>query len=401
MILNLKKFNEHLTYHHFKMDTIHTATAMIRPNCYMASMDLKDAYYSVPIHLQDQKYLKFQWNDTFYKYVCFANGLSPCPRMFTKLLKPVYSVLRQKGHELIGYIDDQYIQGDTFDSCFSSVKACIELLRSLGLVIHPEKSALVPSQTLEFLGFILNSVSMTVSLTEVKKIKIKEDCKFLRDNKQTTIREVARVIGILVLAFPAVQFGPLYYRRLEHDKSEAVKLNNGNFDKHMKLSSEASLELEWWEQNVFLSTKPIHQPQPDIFIYTDASLLDWGAFDTSTNTKTGGEWLQSDRENLHINYLELKAVYFALQSFCQALQNVHVRFMVDNTTAVAYIREMGGSKSVLCNEMAHKIWIFAYERKIWISSAHVPGKLNTIADTESRKFKGLLSSKNYFIFFFL
>ena len=42
------------------------------------------------------------------------------------------------GLELIGYIDDQYIQGDTSDSCFSSVKACIELLRFLGFVIHPE-----------------------------------------------------------------------------------------------------------------------------------------------------------------------------------------------------------------------------------------------------------------------
>ena len=46
---------------------------------------------------------------------------------------------------------------------------------------------------------------------------------------------------------------------------------------------------------------------------------------------------------------------------------------------------MGGSKSFLCNEMTHKIWLFANERKIWISSAHLPSKLNTIADTESRK----------------
>ena len=59
MIMNLKKFNQHLTYHHFKMDTIRTALAMMRPNCYMTSLDLKDAYYSVSIHAQDQKYLKF------------------------------------------------------------------------------------------------------------------------------------------------------------------------------------------------------------------------------------------------------------------------------------------------------------------------------------------------------
>ena len=58
MILNLKPFNKYLQYHHFKMDTLKTAVAMVRPNCYMASIDLTDAYYSVPIKEPHQKYLK-------------------------------------------------------------------------------------------------------------------------------------------------------------------------------------------------------------------------------------------------------------------------------------------------------------------------------------------------------
>ena len=102
MILNLKPFNQYLQYHHFKMDTLKTAVAMVRPHCYMASIDLKDAYYSVPIKETHQKYLKFQWRDTYYKYTCFANGLAPCPRKFTKLLKPVCAMLRRQGHEIIG-----------------------------------------------------------------------------------------------------------------------------------------------------------------------------------------------------------------------------------------------------------------------------------------------------------
>ena len=49
MILNLKHLNEYVAYHHFKMDTIQTALKLLRPGCFMASVDLKDAYYSVPI----------------------------------------------------------------------------------------------------------------------------------------------------------------------------------------------------------------------------------------------------------------------------------------------------------------------------------------------------------------
>ena len=48
VILNLKEFNQHVQYHHFKMDTLETAINMMKPGCFMASIDLKDAYYSVP-----------------------------------------------------------------------------------------------------------------------------------------------------------------------------------------------------------------------------------------------------------------------------------------------------------------------------------------------------------------
>ena len=55
MILNLKKLNESVKYEHFKMDTLWTVIRMRKHNCYMASFDSKDAYYSVPIADTDQK----------------------------------------------------------------------------------------------------------------------------------------------------------------------------------------------------------------------------------------------------------------------------------------------------------------------------------------------------------
>ena len=59
MILNLKNLNKHVQYNHFKMDTLQSVINLMMPNCYMASVDLKDAYYSVPIAVAHQKYLQF------------------------------------------------------------------------------------------------------------------------------------------------------------------------------------------------------------------------------------------------------------------------------------------------------------------------------------------------------
>ena len=50
MNLNLKQLNAHMTYRHFKMESINQVTGIVRPNVYMASIDLKDVFHSIPIH---------------------------------------------------------------------------------------------------------------------------------------------------------------------------------------------------------------------------------------------------------------------------------------------------------------------------------------------------------------
>ena len=121
MILNLKALNQHVQYLHFKMETLIDAIRLMTPKCFMGSVDLKDAYYSVPISPPHQKFLKFEWGGSLYAFTCFLNGLASCPRKFTKLLKPVYSVLRQLGHLSSPYIDDSYLQGEDYDRCLENI----------------------------------------------------------------------------------------------------------------------------------------------------------------------------------------------------------------------------------------------------------------------------------------
>lgn len=109
MILNLKKLNEYIEYHHFKMDTFESAIKLVTSKSYMASIDLRHAYYSVPIAEEHQKFLRFYWNGKLFQYTCLPNGISSAPRIFTKLLKPVYSSLRVLGHVNVGYIDDSLL----------------------------------------------------------------------------------------------------------------------------------------------------------------------------------------------------------------------------------------------------------------------------------------------------
>ena len=383
MILNLKPLNEFVSYYHFKMDTIHTALKLMRPGCFMASVDLKDAYYSVPVAKKHRKYLKFEWQGSCYEYTCLPNGLACAPRLFTKILKPVYSHIRSMGHICMGHIDDSFLLGHDHTACQRNVQDTVDTFHNLGFVVHPVKSVFIPTQEIEFLGFLLNSVLMTIRPPPTKAAHVRTTCQNLLLKTGMTIRETAQVIGLIVSSLPAVQFGELYYRNLEKNKVLALQASKGNYDAPLYLSKDAKADLSWWIRNVDSSFKKIVQPNPDMTLTTDASTKGWGA--VYGEQKTGGLW-SLEEQGFHINYLELKAVLLGLQSLCNNLGQRHIRVQSDNTTAVAYINAMGGIRSADCNNMARQIWLWCIEREIWLSACHIPGSINVEADSESRVF---------------
>jgi hypothetical protein len=165
MILNLKEFNEtYVVYHHFKMDSFETALKLVKPNCFMASIDLRHGYYSVPIASEHRKYLRFRWRGKIYQYTCLANGLASAPRLFTKLIKNnnKYAKLRRLGYKNSGYIDDSFLLGDTMSECSDNVKDTVSVMEDVGFIIHQQKSVFVPTQNIVFLGNHIDSVRMIV-----------------------------------------------------------------------------------------------------------------------------------------------------------------------------------------------------------------------------------------------
>ena len=87
------------------MDTLRKVLNLIRPGGYMASLDLKHAYYTIPIAAEHRKYLKFVWEGQLREFQSLPMGLTSSPRIFTKIMKPVLASLRQKGYTNSGYID--------------------------------------------------------------------------------------------------------------------------------------------------------------------------------------------------------------------------------------------------------------------------------------------------------
>lgn len=138
----------------------------------MVKLALKDAYLSVPVCLEHQPFLCFRWRDICYQFTCLTFGLSPAPRLFTKLIKPVFGALRRAGIRLVTLtILSLWVRVVSV-----SLTAAIDFFTSLGfLIINWEKSQLLPSQSLPFLypyhRFLINGVSDSKRIRPIRLLR--------------------------------------------------------------------------------------------------------------------------------------------------------------------------------------------------------------------------------------
>ena len=96
---------------------------------------------------------------------------------------------------------------------------------------------------------------------------------------------------------------------------------------------------------------PLHAEEHNILLFTDASVKGWGAH--LGDLTVSGLW--SDTEaNLHINILELKAVFLEIRSFQTHLMYKRVLVTSDNATVVSYLNKQGETHSLenVSNDMA-------------------------------------------------
>ena len=170
MILNLKKLNTSVEAPHFKIESITNITSMIHKNSWMVSVDLKDRYVTIPTHSDHQALLRFLWYDT-YQFTAMSNGYSDAMRVFTKILKLPFTLLRKFGHFSAVYVDDTYLQGENLFECMHNLEDTVALFQALGFIIHHEKSQLIPTQKTTFLGFVIDSTKMAPKFKKQKTKK--------------------------------------------------------------------------------------------------------------------------------------------------------------------------------------------------------------------------------------
>ena len=380
-VINLKPLNRFLSRQKFKMEGAKVIRDILQKDDWMVSIDLKDAYLSVPVAKEDRRFLRFRWKGTLYEFQCLPFGLSSAPRVFTKLLKSVVALFRRQGIRCIIFLDDLLIMQHTQKPLRKTSQDVLTLLQVLGFWINWEKSALTPTQVIQYLGLQVDSTQMIVALPTDKLRGIIQSCSQASRRGSISIRDLARLIGRMTATAMAVLPAPLCYRNLQRLKNQGLLTNSGDYDAKVLLDQAAKEELQWWTHELLQwNGKPLQPPSSDLTIETDASLLGWGA--VANEVSTGSLWSEEERQS-HINHLEMLGAVLAVQTYTKDKTVSHVHLRMDNQTAVCYINHMGGTRSTTLSHTACRLWEWCLERGVTLSAEYLPGSCNVVADRES------------------
>ena len=146
MVVDLSCLNKEIQCFRFRMLTLKQVRNSLRRDAWFTSLDLANAYWHVPIHRRFRPYLAIQDGSRVLRFRVLPFGLGIAPRVFTKLLKVVSSLLLEEGVHVLMYLDDWLLQTSSRQEALVDTQTTLSLCESLGLHFNIPKSLLVPTQ---------------------------------------------------------------------------------------------------------------------------------------------------------------------------------------------------------------------------------------------------------------
>ncbi|KAK7895505.1 hypothetical protein WMY93_020830 [Mugilogobius chulae] len=345
-VLDLRGLNVFLKVMPFRMLRTAEVLQAISAGEWFTTLDLKDAYFHVPIARPHWKFLRFAFQGRHFEFRVLPFGLSLSPRVFTRVVAAALSPLQAQGLKIMPYLDDWLICASTREQAIRDTQTVLIHLQRLGLRVNLAKSNVNPSQDTVFLGMALNTATMTACPSPRRVDDILELLSRFREGSTLPYVLYLRLLGKLVAAASVVPLGLLSLRPMQ------MWLNDLHLDpsrlahrhRMVRVSAQCLMSLTpWRDRHWIVRGVPLGSlPSRREVVYTDASSTGWGA--TWQGQMVQGTW-SPHLQGEHINVLELLAVHLALRHLLQGLRGRHVLVRSDNTSVVYHINHMGGTSN--------------------------------------------------------
>ena len=384
LICDLRYVNAHCDVPRFSSEGVSVLPEIVRGADLAVTIDLKDGFYHFPIHADFRTYLGFQYEGSWYVWCFLPFGWVGSPYFFHKCIRAVIEYLRGvKRLSVMAYVDD-FLLTSTHSSIENDVEVFMQTLQSLGLCVNRQKSCLIPSASVTYLGFVVHCASSgnppSITVPKNKVSKLKQDISRMLKRPTVSARLLARIAGrcisMMAAVFPAKLKLRNVYRLLNSRRS---------WDEAMAWSPEAREDLTWWITSLdgWNGRQLVPPATCDSQLSTDASETGWGATLSAPVEQVASGCWGPEVSSESSNFRELLAVYLALLSFRDSLFGKSLEILSDNVTVVALINKLGSSDSRL-DAIAQNIWSFAFKYQLMLVAHHIAGCFNVCPDALSR-----------------
>lgn len=251
-IMDLRPLNEFITYKKFRMTTLQSILPLLESSVWMATLDLKDAYFHVTIILSHRKYFRFTIGDDHYQFKALSFGLSSAPWVFTKTMVVLVAHLRSLGLQIFPYLDDWLLVADSEDRLRNHIHMTLSLLHILGISVSHAKSWLAPSWSVMFIGAQLDSIAAKAFLPSDRVTHITALAKSLAASHPTA-RRVQQVLGHMASTVSMIPTARMRMRPLQLCLGKQFKPHLHSQVKRISLPNAVRLSLQWWMNGTNLS----------------------------------------------------------------------------------------------------------------------------------------------------
>ena len=375
-VIDLSILNTYLVVPHFKMVTNRSIRASILPGMWSTSLDLTDAYFHCPISVAFRKYLRFVWDNKVFQFRALPFGLAIAP-FSCCLSSPAHTIYpdsflpgrfscqgTQPRHSFVSYPDSYRPPPRT---------RFPDLLEEIG--DHSISGFRFPRRTFQ------DGVGSCVS-SRGEILALRQFILTFLTKTSVTARQFSQLLSLLNSLADVVQLGRLHICPLQFYLLEHWTPSSQDWEASIPILEVLSTHLSWWLQRENVMTGfPLASPVPSLTLFTDASLLGWGAY--LEGQAVSGMW-SSTLQKDHINLLEMRAVLLALSHFKLCLESISIVLATDNTTVVTYLKNQGGTHCYALYQLAKDVLILCSQFQIRLVVRHIPGRLNLLADSLSR-----------------
>jgi hypothetical protein len=388
---------------HVRLNHLDKALELTREGDFQITFDLSSAYYHIKIKEEHRKFLgaSFQNSDgteVFFEYCHLPFGLSSAVHIITKIWKPVTQYLNKKGIRNTIYIDDGRILAESKEQVEEHALFAYGVITRAGWAIEKSKSDRPEDgdTSKSYLGFVIDSKNMVVTLPCLKIQKIEEAIKDLLERQRVPVKHLAAVLGKIISTEPShgmlsrvatrsgyvliAQHTEVYGWKGQIELSESAKreLNfmvatirekNGCPIKSSML--EVKIESIIPNPVVVGETIPNHIKGQKILV-SDASDVKAFVYDLSQGDVT----VLTANFNEHQRALssgarELLAISFTLKQWAHQgnVSNMNIYWLTDSQNVVSFIKR--GSRKPEIQDVLFELVELAHKLKINIEPIHL------------------------------